>query len=58
VAERRSEALAAGQHEPTDLVDRLCQIGIERSPSFGFGAQQLVEAGFDVVRDGSKTGRY
>jgi hypothetical protein len=57
VAERWSEALAAGQHEPADLVDGLGEIGIERGPPFGLGAQQLVEAGFDVVRNGAETGR-
>ncbi len=56
VSERRAQALAAGQHQAPDLVDRLGEVGIEGDPTLAFGGQQFVEAGLDAVSDRSQAG--
>ena len=57
VAEGRAEPFAAREHESSDLVDRLGEVGVEGRPTVAFGRQELVESGFDPVRDRAKTGR-
>ena len=44
VAERRPQALAAGEDEPLDLADRLVEIGVERGPAGSFGGEQPGDA--------------
>ena len=56
VGERRSEALAARQHEAADLVDRFGEVGVEGDPPLSFGGQQFVEACLDPIGDRSEAG--
>ena len=48
VAERRPEPLAAGEHEPLDLPDRLVEVGVERGPAGSLGGEQLGDALLDA----------
>ena len=54
VAERRSQPLAAGEHEPADLVDRVAPGRVEGRPAVALGRQQVAEPGIDPFRDGGE----
>ena len=51
VAERRTEPLAAGEHEAGDLVDRVRQVGVEAAPSLALDVEQGGEPDVDPFRE-------
>jgi hypothetical protein len=58
VAEGRTQPLAAGQHQPGDLADRLAEIVVERRPAGLLGVEQRAQALIGPGRDvGQRGGR-
>ena len=56
VAERRTEPLAARQHESPDLGHRLAQIGVERRPPIELRGEELLEPALDAIGDRPQAG--